>query len=94
MAFPKETFVVRDLWESYANSWRIHTGEKLQSWGNLSEKERTAVIHGLRNFVDQFAAMYDISVEAKALRDTGYDGPFMGAVVVPLFQAIAKAEKN
>ena len=50
--------------------------------------------HGFRTFVDQFTAMYGIAVEAKVLRDTGYDGPFMGAVVVPLFQTIAKAEKN
>jgi len=93
MAFPKDTFVVRDLYESYAHSWLIHTGEELQAWDDLSDKERTAVVHGFRTFVDQFTAMYGVAVEAKALRDTGYDGPFMGAVTVPLFQAIAKAEK-
>ena len=94
MAFPNDTFVVRDLWDSYVHSWLVHTGEELQAWDDLSDKERTAVTHAFRFFVDQFNRIHDIALEAKALRDTGYDGPFLGVMIVPLFQAIAAAEKG
>ena len=94
MAFPAYEFVVRDLWDSYVHSWLIYTGEEIQAWDELSDKERTAVVHAFRTFVDQFEAVHKIAVEAKALRDSGYDGPFLGVMIRPLFEAISAAEKG
>lgn len=94
MAFPAYEFVVRDLWESYVHSWLIYTGDELQDWDELSDRERTAVVHAFRFFVDQFDAVHKIAVEAKALRDSGYDGPFIGEAVAPLLRSIAKAENG
>jgi hypothetical protein len=64
MAFPTYTPVVRDLWESYVHSWLIYTGEELQGWDDLSDRERTAVVHAFRTFVDQFDAVHKIAIAA------------------------------
>jgi hypothetical protein len=37
--------------------------------------------------------VYAVYEAAKALRDSGYDGPFMGEEVAELFEAIRLAEK-
>ncbi|MEK6882941.1 MAG: hypothetical protein AABY22_25175, partial [Nanoarchaeota archaeon] len=40
-----------------------------------------------------FKVINKVAVEAKKLRDYGYDGPFMGKEIVPLFTAINEWEK-
>lgn len=40
----------------------------------------------------QLAALKKIAVAAKALRESGYDGPFTGPICEPLFKALREWE--
>ena len=48
----------------------------------------------LQELLDEIDALTPIYEAAKQLRDSGYDGPFIGEVCEPLFSALAEYERQ
>lgn len=51
-------------------------------------------VRALEELLNEIDALMPVYEAAKQLRDSGYDGPFIGEVCEPLFRAIAEYEKE
>jgi hypothetical protein len=51
-------------------------------------------VKALEVLLDEIDALMPVYEAAKRLRDSGYDGPFIGEVCSPLFDAIAEYERE
>lgn len=57
------------------------------------EKERATVVVAVEKLSPMWKAMNAVVEAALQLRNSGYDGPFIGEVCAPLFSAVAAYEK-
>lgn len=58
------------------------------------EKLRNDAYQRMREASDERDELRAVVREARALRDSGYDGPFMGEPIEPLFEALRRLDKK